>query len=137
VYICHAPPGNPTNVQTIAVGVPAVAAHLSNHSGDKLGVCGQTCAPGAARMAANNVIGAEVKVYPNPNNGTFTIELPYIEDQASIMIKDVAGKTIQSRIITEADGNKLTLNLGDAARGMYFVEVTYGDQRFRTKVTVQ
>src|SRR5205085_1657605 len=125
------PPGNPTNTQTLAVGTSAVAAHLSNHSGDKLGSCNQPCGTAVTRMTAgaNYVVGNDVKVYPNPNNGTFTIELPYIEDQAKITVTDVAGKTIQNRIIRDGDGNKLIFNLGDAARGMYFVEVIYGDQR--------
>jgi hypothetical protein len=29
------------------------------------------------------------------------------------------------------------MNLGDVARGMYFVEVHYADQHFRTKVIVE
>ncbi len=38
VTICHIPPGNPGNAHTIAVGEPAVAAHVANH-GDTLGAC--------------------------------------------------------------------------------------------------
>ena len=38
VTICHIPPGNPSNAQTITVGSAAVNAHL-NH-GDTLGECG-------------------------------------------------------------------------------------------------
>ena len=37
VTICHRPPGNPQNVQTIAVGQSAVPAHLGH--GDTLGAC--------------------------------------------------------------------------------------------------
>ena len=38
VTICHSPPGNPENPQTIEVAESAVAAHLSEH-GDTLGAC--------------------------------------------------------------------------------------------------
>ena len=31
VTICHLPPGNPTNVQLITVGAPAVAQHVAQH----------------------------------------------------------------------------------------------------------
>jgi len=31
VTICHLPPGNPSNVQSITVGAPAVAAHVARH----------------------------------------------------------------------------------------------------------
>jgi len=39
VTLCHVPPGNPTNVQTLTVAPSAVQAHLKNHPGDYLGSC--------------------------------------------------------------------------------------------------
>ena len=38
VTICHYPPGNPENAQTLTIGVSALDAHLSEH-GDTLGAC--------------------------------------------------------------------------------------------------
>lgn len=43
VYVCHLPPGNPSNVQTICISVNAVPAHVPLHGGDMLGSCDQTC----------------------------------------------------------------------------------------------
>ena len=37
VEICHIPPGNPDNEQTITIGAPALKAHLAH--GDDLGEC--------------------------------------------------------------------------------------------------
>lgn len=37
VVICHSPPGNPNNEQTIEVGVSALQAHVDH--GDKIGPC--------------------------------------------------------------------------------------------------
>jgi hypothetical protein len=34
VTICHFPPGNPANVQTITIGSSAVPHHFANHPGD-------------------------------------------------------------------------------------------------------
>src|SRR5438445_7447323 len=39
VTICHVPPGNHNNPQTITIGSSAVSAHMRNHSGDCLGPC--------------------------------------------------------------------------------------------------
>ena len=39
--LCHRPPGNPDNAQTLVVGNAAVAAHLAH--GDSLGACPQNC----------------------------------------------------------------------------------------------
>jgi hypothetical protein len=90
-------------------------------------------------MANNgtNALSEEVSVYPNPTNSLFTVQLPYIEEEATIVVTDVAGKTILSRIVRDSEGNKVSLNLGDVAKGMYFVEVSLGDEHFRTKLVVQ
>ena len=37
--ICHLPPGNPPNAQTLTVGCSAVQAHMRNHPGDCVGRC--------------------------------------------------------------------------------------------------
>jgi len=39
VDLCHFPPGNPQNAQTIRISMPAVTAHLSLHSKDYIGKC--------------------------------------------------------------------------------------------------
>jgi hypothetical protein len=47
VYICHVPPGNPGKTLTLSISINAVAAHLANHSGDRLGSCEQAPCSGA------------------------------------------------------------------------------------------
>ena len=37
--ICHLPPGNPSNAQTLTIGCSAVQAHMRNHPGDCMGPC--------------------------------------------------------------------------------------------------
>jgi len=66
VYICHLPPGNPPNVQTISISINALNTHVPNHGGDRLGKCNVTC----------NVIGdtlpsiiAPADITRNNNNG--------------------------------------------------------------------
>jgi hypothetical protein len=45
VIICHVPPGNPTNGQTITIGPKAAEAHLRNHPGDHTGPCAASAQP--------------------------------------------------------------------------------------------
>jgi hypothetical protein len=42
VQVCHRPPGNPSNYQTITIGAPALPAHLAH--GDFAGACLDLCA---------------------------------------------------------------------------------------------
>jgi hypothetical protein len=44
VQICHVPPGNPTNAQTLTISENAIASHLENHELDFLGPCPPSCA---------------------------------------------------------------------------------------------
>ncbi|MDQ6951735.1 MAG: hypothetical protein Q9M26_08730 [Mariprofundales bacterium] len=39
VTICHVPPGNPSNPQTLEISEHAVSAHIGVHAGDHLGAC--------------------------------------------------------------------------------------------------
>jgi hypothetical protein len=39
VTICHRPPGNPSNGQTLTLPRSGAEAHLSNHAGDTRGPC--------------------------------------------------------------------------------------------------
>jgi hypothetical protein len=99
-----------------------------------------TCAGTNSRLVPGNSNGAyEVKVYPNPNNGSFIVELPYLVDdkaQTQITVTDAQGKLITRRIVTGKDGNKIGFNLSNIARGMYFVEVVQGNQRHRAMLVV-
>jgi hypothetical protein len=45
--ICHLPPGNPSNAQTLTIGCSAVQAHMRNHPGDCMGPC--PCQPTAVQ----------------------------------------------------------------------------------------
>jgi hypothetical protein len=59
VTICHLPPGNPTNVQLITVGAPAVPAHLAH--GDLLTDCAGTCG-GTAEVDCAGTCGGTAEV---------------------------------------------------------------------------
>jgi hypothetical protein len=134
VKLCHYPPGNNGNPQNLCIASSAVAAHLAH--GCKLGDCPQS-KDGSYEEENDHMSGLvvnEVKVYPNPNNGSFIIELPTGMEQANIAVLDMAGKVIVKQT---ANGSKVQVDLGSVARGMYMVNVTNGSEIFRTKVSVQ
>jgi PKD repeat protein len=116
VFICHAPPGNVGNSNTLSISVNAVAAHLSQHSFDRLGSCADApCSASQNAMSTNSTSGAitapvkiesteislhntEFVAYPNPFGKQTTVRftLPYQEDKAILDIYDLKGVRIQN-----------------------------------------
>ncbi|MDA8670451.1 T9SS type A sorting domain-containing protein, partial [Flavobacteriales bacterium] len=59
----------------------------------------------------------DLDVYPNPNNGSFTVENSV--DIVKLTITDVHGKIVQS--INEINLNKVDVDLTDLEKGMYMI----------------
>ncbi|MHC4446901.1 MAG: hypothetical protein ACYSXF_03725 [Planctomycetota bacterium] len=64
VTICHYPPGEPDNPQTLTVGTAAVGSHLAH--GDVVGVCGE----GGYQVSDQNLISID------PASGAGTVVMP-------------------------------------------------------------
>lgn len=105
VTICHYPPGNPGNAQTITVGAPAVAAHVAEH-GDTIGPCQGELT--AHLVVIKHVINDEVEG-ASAVAGDFTITV------SGVTV--VGGNTFPG---AEAPGTSLTLS----SVGDYIVEET-------------
>jgi PKD repeat protein len=72
------------------------------------------------------------KIFPNPNNGSFTIELDNPEMDAAIEVFDVMGKLVRSVERVE----KMTLVDLDVASGIYLVKVKNGEVVWMRKILV-
>ena len=77
-----------------------------------------------------------VSVYPNPNNGKFSIQLSLLNDDASLVVTDLAGKVVLKQAI-KGRQNNISIDLGTKAPGMYMIEVKDGDKRYLSKLIVQ
>ncbi|PZQ89271.1 MAG: hypothetical protein DI548_04220, partial [Flavobacterium johnsoniae] len=92
---------------------------------------------GSGRAAASPIGKSEldVKIYPNPNNGQFTITV----DKASAgdvqyAIYDITGKVIESKSI-ESDGRLETaVDISRLPSGTYIINVTTDNQEFTKKI---
>ncbi len=85
----------------------------------------------------NKGIYNDIFVFPNPNNGVFTIYLPPSSNVYSVSIIDLYGKEIYSN---EINNNNLALlqnvNISHVAGGSYLVKIRNGSTAFRQKVVV-
>lgn len=67
----------------------------------------------------------EIKLYPNPNNGVFTIQLNSIQSIANsqIEIYNLLGEKIYTETLRQAQGDN-TINLSDQPSGIYLYRIT-------------
>jgi hypothetical protein len=124
VVLCHVPPGNPSNKQTLCIAPSAVPAHLANHPGDCLGPCDLYPLRLSDDMHTGAAGAENIFVYPNPSSGDFTIH-SHLDDEAIITIRifDVAG-----RIIEILEGKAQDIKFGkDLLPGVYFAEARSDD----------
>lgn len=142
VYVCHTPPGNTGNPQTLSISVNAVPSHLGNHTGDKLGSCGQaacTVTPASnsvtqvtATAPKESVMGEEatfnVVVLPNPSADRFTLKLSSaVSTPMSLKVMDANGRIMDAKAGLAANS---TVQVGEAyTSGVYYAEIVQGASR--------
>jgi hypothetical protein len=73
-----------------------------------------------------SAFGSSITLYPNPNSGNFTINLGSIYSDVTVVITDLAGRVVYTRI--ENSTNMIPVQL-DAAAGSYVITVTSGENR--------
>jgi hypothetical protein len=73
-----------------------------------------------------NGFGNGLKIYPNPTNGDFTIDLGENHQNTKISITDLKGRLVQS--IAYVESQLLSLKLEDPA-GVYLLVIKTGDKK--------
>jgi hypothetical protein len=139
VYICHAPPGNPSKAKTLSINVSDVADHLLNHAEDRLGKCGEVpCGNAVPKRFRNNEIITEaafnVKVLNNPSKNFFTLQLQSSSNETiELRVMDLQGRILSKRIAAQG-----TFSFGqELMSGTYIVEVIQGAERKTLKLMKQ
>lgn len=65
------------------------------------------------------IFGQSMKVFPNPNNGRFVVELTGFHDKVEIVLYNSLGSVIYKGTIDE---KKKTINLHYVTKGLYFIK---------------
>ena len=144
VYLCHLPPGNNKNPQTLSISVNAVASHLTNHAGDALGDCNSSC--GSLGMASKTQTGemfseefegqdVDVILYPNPSIDHFTVMVESeMEELITVEVFDMSGNKVE-RVVGQFTYHEIELG-NRLASGIYMVVITQGDYRKVLRATI-
>ncbi len=87
----------------------------------------------------NNVeinAAASMAVYPNPNNGMFSIDFSNIEGDATYQLIDARGAVVETREINVTNGETKMFNHTLTA-GTYFVRIINGDKVYVEQIVVE
>ncbi len=89
-----------------------------------------------ATVGVNNTQGLiGIRIYPNPTDGLFNIEMPKLSANAIVTITDIFGKVIETRMI-DAGISITSFDLSSLSAGNYLIKITSGDQTFRDKIVI-
>jgi hypothetical protein len=75
-----------------------------------------------------------INIFPNPNNGVFTIDHGQIQANSVIEIYSAFGVLIKKQAIIS---EKSTLNLQNEANGLYFIYVISGEKAIKVSKIVK
>ena len=140
VYVCHYPPDNPDNYNTIMVSVNAVPSHIEPYPvghNDKLGTCDQAKSPcgSAARILSPELLTGfprasqgdqmRVSVLSNPSSSNFKMTVQSVNnDPVTILVSNIYGRRVYARNNVTPN---TTLAIGEGfSQGVYYVEVRQG-----------
>lgn len=76
-------------------------------------------------------------VYPNPNNGSFTVNVK-LENQSDIIIRvmNVLGQEVSSKMISNSMGGTFNMDIATETNGIYFVEIKANGSTLVKKINV-
>ncbi|WP_396159945.1 T9SS type A sorting domain-containing protein [Flavobacterium sp.] len=101
---------------------------LSQHQSRGSGVSGTFA------LSTDSFAMAGFKLYPNPADDIFAIELPNEFETVEVKLFDVVGKLILTKQISQLD-NKIDIN--SLVAGNYIVKVTSDEKTFSTNLIIQ
>ncbi len=72
----------------------------------------------------------KVKIYPNPSNGLFKVEVELWEkDELSYVVTDISGFTIERKTSMSADFHQLDLDIRSVNTGVYILQIVAGSEK--------
>lgn len=127
VIICHVPPGNSGNPQTLCIAPSAVPAHLAEHDEDCLGPC-----PGTRLDHSPEAMNETFAVYPNPFGQSIRLTFEVEENQSvEAIILDAAGremmKLFEGQIHQHTHFDR-TFDVSNLSRGVYILRLSRGGE---------
>ncbi|WP_197077348.1 zinc-dependent metalloprotease family protein [Lacinutrix sp. Hel_I_90] len=79
-----------------------------------------------------------LSIYPNPNNGEFTVKFNGATNKVQVQVFDIRGRSVLNNAFENTSGvfNE-TINLGNVQSGMYLLNVNDGSRTITKKIIVE
>lgn len=112
----------------------AVAGNIGTVNSFSLEICTQTL----QLLANKNFEFENFVLYPNPNNGDFTIQFNSDSDsKINIEVYDLSGRTIFSKAYANSGLFSQNLQLDNAQSGIYLVSITDGSKKVVKRIVIR
>ena len=86
--------------------------------------------------SAEMLEAGSMAIYPNPNNGMFSIDFSNIEGDATYQLIDARGAVVETRDINVMSGETMNIN-HNLRPGAYFVRIINGDKVYVEQIVVE
>ena len=90
--------------------------------------------PRVFTLANNQFETIKLNLYPNPNNGEFSIDLPTNMNKVQLTIFDISGKEVHTNF-SYSSGDLITLE--NLSSGLYFAKVVSGESTETLKFVIK
>jgi hypothetical protein len=110
-------------------------AFLALLFGARLGSCNNGSQRSIEPAVTDAVKG--ISIFPNPNNGSFVLQLTQLSN-VEVRVLDQNGRIISRQIVNGGNSvQRLIMNLGRIANGVYLVEAISKEAVYTSKIVVQ
>lgn len=138
IILCHVPPGNFYNPQTICIAPSAIPSHLANHPWDCIGPCSLYYSD----LKTPETVVEDLHYHISPNPVTYKAEISFMVFEIGyvrIELLDLLGRSIKNiyNNYTEADKEStVEFDVSEFTQGVYLIRIQSPDGVVTEKVTV-
>jgi hypothetical protein len=138
-------PGSTLNATNLQPGVQYEVRIRTNCTNCtfRSGVITESSAPvlftvGGRKLGASASAALDLKVYPNPTTGRFTVDFNAVEaGEVGIEVVDITGRVVfNNRFEATAGANEIPVDLSGNASGIYLIKFRQGSVTATAKVTL-